>query len=135
MSFIGHVKTFKDLMSSNITISHKARHGYITASLHDAYLTILNRFDWWDDKTYLKFFFNEDNSPKKNLNLITRETRLTLFEIDNNVKKVTRLFSEHISHLKQNRKLRNRILIRLKILQRTKHQNVKAIRLTILTNF
>ncbi len=88
----GHVKTFKDLMSSNITISHKARHGFIAASLHDAYLTILNRFDWWDDKTYLKFFFNEDTSHKKNLNLITRETRLTLFEIDNNIKKIIDYF-------------------------------------------
>jgi len=88
----GHVKTFKDLQSSNISISHKAGHGYIAASLHDAYLTILNRFDWWDDKTYLKFFFNEDNSPKKSLNLITRETRLTLFEIDDNVKKVLEYF-------------------------------------------
>ncbi|PKL16143.1 MAG: hypothetical protein CVV49_17770 [Spirochaetae bacterium HGW-Spirochaetae-5] len=88
----GHVKTFKDLMSSNITISHKARHGFIAASLHDAYLTILNRFDWWDDKTYIKFFFNEDSSSKKNLNIITRETRLTLFEIDDNIKKVTEFF-------------------------------------------
>ncbi len=84
----GHVKTYKDLTGSNITVSHKAGHGFIAASLHDAYLTILNRFDWWNDKTYIKFFFNEDNSPKKSLNLITRETRLTLFEIDNNVKKV-----------------------------------------------
>lgn len=84
----GHVKTYKDLTGSNITVSHKAGHGYIAASLHDAYLTILNRFDWWNDKTYIKFFFNEDNSPKKSLNLITRETRLTLFEIDNNVKQV-----------------------------------------------
>jgi hypothetical protein len=88
----GHVKTFKDLMSSNITISHKARHGFIAASLHDAYLTILNRFDWWDDKTYIKFFFNEDSSSKKNLNIITREIRLTLFEIDDNIKKVTEYF-------------------------------------------
>jgi hypothetical protein len=88
----GHVKTFKDLMSSNITISHKARHGFIAASLHDAYLTILNRFDWWDDKTYIKFFFNEDGSTKKNLNLITREIRLTLFEIDDSIKKITEFF-------------------------------------------
>ncbi len=88
----GHVKTFKDLMNSNITISHKARHGYISASLHDAYLTILNRFDWWNDKTYQKFFFNDDSSPKKNLNIITRETRLTLFEIDINIKKVMDYF-------------------------------------------
>jgi len=89
---LGHVKTFKDLMSSNISISHKARHGFIAASLHDAYLTILNRFDWWDDKTYLKFFFNEDTSLKRNLNLISRETRLTLFEIDKNLKKVIDYF-------------------------------------------
>ena len=88
----GHVKTFKDLASSNISVSHKARHGFIAASLHDAYITILNRFDWWDDKTYLKFFFNEDPPSKKSLNMITRETRLTLFEIDNNVKKVIEYF-------------------------------------------
>ena len=89
---LGHVKTFKDLAVSNITISHKARHGYITASLHDAYLTILNKFDWWDDKTYLKYFFTDDTSPKKNLNLITREVRLTLFEIDNNLQQVLEYF-------------------------------------------
>ncbi len=89
---LGHVKTFKDLQSSNLVISHKARHGYITASLHDAYLTILNKFDWWDDKTYLKYFFTEDTSPKKNLNLITRDVRLTLFEIDNNLQQVIEYF-------------------------------------------
>jgi len=100
----GHVKTFKDLMNSNITISHKARHGYISASLHDAYLTILNRFDWWNDKTYQKFYFNDDSSPKKNLNLITRETRLTLFEIDINIKKVMDYF-QSISVIKAKPKI------------------------------
>jgi len=104
----GHVKTFKDLMSSGITISHKARHGYIAASLHDAYLTILNRFDWWDDKTYLKFFFNEDTSSKKNLHLITREPRLTLFEIDNNVKKIIEYFQD-ISVFKAKPKINQQI--------------------------
>ncbi len=106
----GHVKTFKDLITSDITISHKARHGYITASLHDAYLTILNRFDWWDDKTYQKFFFNDDNSPKKNLNLITKETRLTLFEIDNNVKKVLDYF-QNISVFKTKSKTSDQDLV------------------------
>ncbi len=91
---LGHVKTFKDLVNGNITISHKARHGYVAASLHDAYIIILNRFDWWDDKTYQKFFFNDDSSSRKNLNLITKETRLTIFEIDENVKKVINFFRD-----------------------------------------
>jgi hypothetical protein len=105
----GHVKTFKDLMNSSITISHKARHGFITASLHDAYLTIMNRFDWWNDKTYQKFFFNDDNSPKKSLNLITRETRLTLFEIDVNIKKVMEYF-ENLSLVKTRQKVQEKDL-------------------------
>ena len=90
----GHVKTYRDLSLNNVTISHKAQHGYIAASLHDAYLTIQNRPDWWDDRTYMKYFFNEDEISKRNLNLLTREPRLTLAEIATNVKKVLNHFNE-----------------------------------------
>lgn len=90
----GHVKTYRDLSTNNVTISHKAQHGYIAASLHDAYLTIQNRPDWWDDRTYMKYFFNEDDINKRNLNLLTREPRLSLFEIANNIKKVLNYFNE-----------------------------------------
>lgn len=90
----GHIKTYKDLSSGNISVSHKAQHGYVAASLHDAYLTILNRSDWWDDRTYMKFFFNEDDSSKRNLNLVTRAERLSLFLISANVKTVLNYFQE-----------------------------------------
>ena len=90
----GHVKTYRDLSINNVTISHKAQHGYIAASLHDAYLTIQNKPDWWDDRTYMKYFFNEDEISKRNLNLLTREPRLSLAEISSNVKKVLNYFNE-----------------------------------------
>ncbi|HOP64761.1 MAG TPA: hypothetical protein PK358_15205 [Spirochaetota bacterium] len=90
----GHVKTYKDLSSGNITISHKAQHGYVAASLHDAYLTIMNRTDWWDDRTYMKYFFNEDDHTRRNLNLITRADRLSLFLINSNVKEVLNYFQD-----------------------------------------
>jgi hypothetical protein len=90
----GHVKTYRDLSSGNITVSHKAQHGYVAASLHDAYLTILNRTDWWDDRTYMKYFFNEDDSSRRNLNLVTRAERLSLFLIHNNMKAVLNYFQE-----------------------------------------
>ncbi len=90
----GHVKTYKDLISTNITISHKAQHGYVAASLHDAYLTILNRTDWWDDRTYMKYFFNEDDQLRRSLNLITRAERLSLFMINSNVKSILNYFQE-----------------------------------------
>jgi len=88
----GHVQTLSDLINNNISTSHKARHGYIMGSLHDAYVIILNKFNWWNDKTYLKFFFNEDNPSKRSLNIITKEPRQTLFEIGNNVKTILEFF-------------------------------------------
>jgi len=90
----GHVKTYRDLMDSNVTISHKAQHGFVAASLHDAYLIILNRRDWWDDRTYMKYFFNEDEPSKRNITLISRVERLTLKEIDENVKRILAYFQE-----------------------------------------
>ena len=88
----GHVKTFVDLTNNNVSASNKARLGYIMGSLHDSYVIILNKFNWWDDKTYLKFFFNDDNPSKRNLNLLTKEPRQTIFEIGNNVKKILEFF-------------------------------------------
>lgn len=90
----GHVKTYKEMSNNNITISSKVQHGYITASLHDAYVIIMNREDWWDDKTYIKYFFNEEDSEKRHLALISRARRLTLREIESNVKAVLNYFME-----------------------------------------
>ena len=87
-----HVKTFSEFINNNISTSHKARHGYIMGSLHDAYVTVLNKVNWWEDKTYSKFFFNDDSSSKRTLNIITKEPRLTIAEIGNNIKKVVEFF-------------------------------------------
>ncbi|OHD69421.1 MAG: hypothetical protein A2W19_05805 [Spirochaetes bacterium RBG_16_49_21] len=84
----GHVKTYLDLSPLNIAISTKAQHGIIAASLHDVYATLLNRQDYWNDKLYIKFFFNEDDPAKKNILLLRREKRLLLREIAFNIKQM-----------------------------------------------
>ncbi len=90
----GHVKTYKDMSTNSVTISSKVQHGFITASLHDAYVIIMNREDWWDDKTYIKYFFNEEDSEKRHAALISRARRLNLREIESNVKAVINYFME-----------------------------------------
>ncbi|MCL1833410.1 MAG: hypothetical protein FWG49_02805, partial [Leptospirales bacterium] len=76
----------------------KARHGYIMGSLHEAYIIILNKFNWWNDKTYLKFYFHDDPS-KRDINIITKEPRQTLIEIGDNIKQVVEFFKS-ISNFK-----------------------------------
>lgn len=92
-----HVKSYKDMMNNNVTISNKVQHGYIAASLHDAYVVILNRPDWWDDKTYMKYFFNEDDSEKRQICIVSRVRRLNLYEIEANVKVVLNFFMEQFA--------------------------------------
>jgi hypothetical protein len=81
----GHVKTFLDLSDSEMTISTKAQHGIIAASLHDAYTTLLNKSEFYNDRTYMKFFFNEDDPSKKKILLLKKERRLAIREIGSNV--------------------------------------------------
>jgi hypothetical protein len=81
----GHVKTFIDLSETEMTISTKAQHGIIAASLHDAYTTLLNKLEFYNDRTYMKFFFNEDDPSKKRTLLLKKERRLTIKEIGNSV--------------------------------------------------
>lgn len=89
-----HVKNFREMSSNDITVSSKIQHGYIAASLHDAYVIIMNRTDWWEDRTYMKFFFNEDDNEKRHLCMLSRVRRLNLQEIENNVKAVLNYFME-----------------------------------------
>lgn len=77
----GHVKTFLDLMETEMTISTKAQHGIIAASLHDAYTTLLNKSEFYNDRAYMKFFFNEDDPTKKKVLLLKKERRLSIKEI------------------------------------------------------
>ncbi len=90
----GHVTTMRELSQSDVVLSHKAQHGYIAASLHDAYARIINRSDWWDDKTYMKYFFNERNNEKQKFELITQAQRFSLGEIGENIKSVLAYFQE-----------------------------------------
>ncbi|MBN2159838.1 MAG: hypothetical protein JW807_10615 [Spirochaetes bacterium] len=82
----GHVKTFADMKEMDLAISTKAQHGIIAASLHDAYTTLLDKPEFWNDRTYMKFFFNEDDPSKKKILLLKKERRLSLKEIGNSVK-------------------------------------------------
>jgi hypothetical protein len=84
----GHVKTYRDLSELDFTISPKAQHGIIAVSLHDAYTTLLNKPDYWNEKSYVKFFFNEDDQSKKKILLLKKEKRLSLREIACNVKEI-----------------------------------------------
>lgn len=77
----GHVKTFLDLTEMGLAISTKAQHGIIAASLHDAYSTMLNRHDFYNDRTYIKFFFNEDDISKKKMLLLKKAPRLSIHDI------------------------------------------------------
>jgi hypothetical protein len=81
----GHVKTYQDLTESKVMVSDKAQHGMIAASLHDAYIILLNKPEYWSDKTYMKFFFNDDDASRHDRLLITRENRLSLYHIKTNI--------------------------------------------------
>ncbi len=81
----GHVKTHQDLSEMELAISTKAQHGIIAASLHDAYSTLLNKQEFWNDRTYMKFFFNEDDISRKKVLLLKKERRLAIREIGNKV--------------------------------------------------
>lgn len=81
----GHVRIYRDLMENKLSISTKAQHGIIAASLHDAYIKLLQRDDWYNDRTYMKFFYNEDSPEKREKLLLTGEKRLTLKQINDKV--------------------------------------------------
>ncbi len=93
----GHVKSFRDLTDNKVSISTKVQHGIISASLHDAYVTLLNRKEFWNDRTYMKFFFNEDDMTNREKLLVTKHTRLSLEDIDRNVKNSIEMFYEKAS--------------------------------------
>lgn len=90
----GHVRNFNDLKSNNIEISTTAQHGYIAASLHDTYITLINQPEWWNDYTYIKFFFNEDDLEKKETFLISKKTILTLTRINDSIEELLIKFSD-----------------------------------------
>lgn len=90
----GHVRIYRDLTKSNLSISTKAQHGIIAASLHDAYVKFILRSDWYNDRTYMKFFFNEDDPQRRETLILSQEQRVSLNEISNRVKLVIQRFIE-----------------------------------------
>ena len=90
----GHAKTYQDLSKDNLSISTKAQHGIIAASLHDAYITLIGKNDWWNDRTYMKFFFNEDDPLKRNNLILMKKERASLVDIQNNIERALELFNE-----------------------------------------
>lgn len=95
----GHVKTFLDLSELDLTVSTKAQHGIIAASLHDAYITLLNSHNFADDKNYKKFFFSEDDPAKRKMLLLRKEQRLSLQTISSRVRELL----EKLYELQSNR--------------------------------
>jgi hypothetical protein len=81
----GHVRTYRELLDNNVSISTKAQHGVIAASLHDAYVLLMNREDWRNDRTYMKFFFNEEDVNKSETLLVSKKQRQSLKEINQGV--------------------------------------------------
>lgn len=77
----GHVRTYEELTRNNIAVSSKAQHGIIAASLHDSYVILLNNDNYRTDRTYIKYFFNEDDLHNKSKLILSREPRLPLTKI------------------------------------------------------
>ncbi|MBN2078828.1 MAG: hypothetical protein JW838_07665 [Spirochaetes bacterium] len=97
----GHVKTFMDLSGTDATISTKAQHGIIAASLHDAYTTLFNKDEYWNDRTYMKFFFNEDDPARRKYLLLKKHERLSMRQIADRVKETLDRFHASFYHKMQ----------------------------------
>ncbi len=83
----GHAKTFYDLTENKLSVSAKAQHGMIAASLHDAYVTILNRQDFKNDRSYMKFFFNDDGDHRPDF-VLRKGKRFSLLEIQGRANRI-----------------------------------------------
>jgi len=90
----GHAKTYRDMSQSKLSISTKAQHGIIAASLHDAYVTLISKADWWNDRTYMKFFFNEDDPLKKRTLILSPRERIGITDINANLQHIIQQFAD-----------------------------------------
>ncbi len=95
----GHIKTYEELTLGDITVSTKAQHGYISASLHDAYLILINQPEWWTDRTYMKYFFNDSDFKISDNLLISRKPRQSLEQVVENTAKIL----EHMDEAHESR--------------------------------
>jgi len=84
----GHVKTYRDLGEHKMIMSSKVQHGVIAASLHDAYSILMNKFNFYNEKTYIKYFFNEDDYRNRNNLILSGEARMSLQSINKSVSEV-----------------------------------------------
>jgi hypothetical protein len=53
-----------------------------------------NRSDFWNDKTYIKFFFNEDDNERRHQLIVTHEQRQSLLQISRNINEITGSFDK-----------------------------------------
>ncbi|MFC1670475.1 hypothetical protein ACFL20_08785 [Spirochaetota bacterium] len=89
-----HIKSYHDILDTDMSISPKVQHGCIAASLHDVYITIINHPSWWNDLTYLKYFSNEDDTEKRKYLLASKKPKLFLGDINDSIKEVSNRISE-----------------------------------------
>jgi len=90
----GHLKTYTDLNADSLSVSAKAQHGMIAVSLHDAYIILMNQAGYANNKTYMKFFFNDSSTKNMGQLLVSKNQRLSLDEIKNNIEVVLNRFTE-----------------------------------------
>jgi len=76
-----HVKNYSESAGDKSLRSSKIQHGMIAASLHDAFILLVNREEWWNDNTYIKYFFNDSSSSKNGELLITKKEWKSLANI------------------------------------------------------
>ncbi|MCL2025315.1 MAG: hypothetical protein FWG92_00725 [Leptospirales bacterium] len=77
-----HVKMHDKAVETFSVVPPKVQHGYIAASLHDAYVTLIPRIDFWNDKTYMKFFFSDKTMEDKNMLLTLRQEKKSILKIN-----------------------------------------------------
>jgi len=90
-----HAKLYESALETFSSVSPKIQHGYIAASLHDAYATLISRLDFWNDKMYMKFFFNEENAEVRNTLLTLRQEKKGISRINRELKDLLNSFDSY----------------------------------------
>ena len=78
-----HVKSHAEMQDTRGLKSPKIQHGMISASLHDAMVTLLNSGEWWNDKSFTKFFIIDSGYPHAARLLLSKSEWFPLARIRN----------------------------------------------------
>jgi len=90
-----HVKLYESAVKTFSGISSKVQHGYAAASLHDAYVTLISRLDFWKDKMYTKFFLYGESADSKDTLLTLHQEKKSIFRINKELKDLIDGFDSH----------------------------------------